>query len=120
MRKWLVCPAAGAVLGILLAAGGNSGVVPGDGSGGPLAPESASTTTSSGSSVVIPMGHLEDRSNTFWEVFLKSAGSKSWVLHTPPGVASNGGLVLAAGPSGYLKVVFLNPVDLKFSPVAQS
>jgi hypothetical protein len=41
-------------------------------------------------------------------------------LHTPPGVASNGGLTLAASPSGLLTVGFLSSAQLKFSPVAQS
>ena len=66
------------------------------------------------------MGHLDSPSNTFWEAFLEPAGSASWVLHTPPGVASNGGLVVGSSPSGPLTVGFLVSADLKFSPVAQS
>jgi hypothetical protein len=119
MRKWLVCPAAAVAAVIVLgAAGSPGGALPG--ASGSSTPITASTTTSSGSSVVIPMGHLNDPSNTFWQVFLRSAGSKSWVLHTPPGVASNGGLVLSGAPSGSLTVGFLISADLKFSPVAQS
>jgi hypothetical protein len=83
-------------------------------------PIGASTTTPAGSSVVFAMGHLHDPSNTFWELFLRPAGSVSWALHTPPGVATNGGLVLSAAPSGPLGVGFLVSADLKFSPVAQS
>ncbi|HEY1652229.1 MAG TPA: hypothetical protein VGG09_10140 [Acidimicrobiales bacterium] len=119
MRKWLVCPAAAAAAVIVLATAGNSGGVLRAEGGSPTA-ISASATTASGSSVLIAMGHLDDPSNMFWEFFFKSAGSKSWVLHTPPGVASNGGLVLAAAPSGSLTVGFLISADLKFSPVAQS
>jgi hypothetical protein len=119
MRKWLVCPAAAAAAVIVLATAGTSGAAVG-GASGPPTPISASTTTPSGSSVLIPMGRLHDPSNTFWEFFLRSAGSTSWVLHTPPGVASNGGLVLSAAPSGSLTVGFLISADLKFSPVAQS
>lgn len=119
MRKWLVCPAAAAAAVIVLATAGNSSGVPRAASGPSIA-ISASTTTPSGSSVLIPMGHFNDPSNTFWEVFLRAAASKSWVLHTPPGVASNGGLVLSAAPSGSLTVGFLISADLKFSPVAQS
>jgi hypothetical protein len=66
------------------------------------------------------MGHFHDPSNTFWELFLRKSGSTSWSLRTPPGVASNGGLVLAASPSGALTVGFLISADLKYSPVAQS
>jgi hypothetical protein len=83
-------------------------------------PIAASTTTPTGSSVVFAMGHLDDPSNTFWELFLRPAGSGSWALHTPPGVATNGGLVLGVAPSGSLGVGFLVSADLKFSPVARS
>jgi len=119
MRRWLACPAAAATAMIVLATGGVSNGVPAGANGLPI-PISASTTTPSGSSVLISMGHLHDPSNTFWELFLKAAGSKSWVLHTPPGVASNGGLVLSAAPTSALTVGFLTSADLKFSPLAQS
>jgi hypothetical protein len=119
MRKWLVCPAAAVAAVIVLGAAGSSGGARPGASSSPT-PISASSTTPSGSAVVIPMGHLHDPSNTFWEVFLRSAGSKSWVLHTPPGVASNGGLVLSGAPSGSLTVGFLISANLEFSPVAQS
>jgi hypothetical protein len=119
MRKWLGCLGAVVATVIVLATAGNASGVQ-HGTNSPFTPISESTTTPSGSSVLIPMGHLHDPSNTFWELFLKPAGSMSWVLHTPPGVASNGGLVLSAAPSGALTVGFLTSADLKFSPVAQS
>jgi hypothetical protein len=104
-----------------LAATGSAGGAESGAAAGALGPPiPASTTTPTGSSIVIAMGHLRDPSNTFWEVFLRQAGRASWVLHTPPGVASNGGLMLAASPSGSLTVGFLVSADLKFSPVAQS
>jgi hypothetical protein len=80
----------------------------------------ASTTTPTGSSVLIAMGHLNNPSETFWELLVRPVGSASWVLRTPPGVASNGGLALAASPSGHLTVGFLSSAHLKFSPVAKS
>lgn len=83
-------------------------------------PISASTSTEAESSMLIAMGHLHDPSNTFWELFLRTSGSASWVLHTPAGVASNGGLTLAAPPSGPLLAGFLTSAYLRFSPVAQS
>src|SRR6202034_3958637 len=99
MTRWVKLPAVAAVAATVigLAVSGSAG-----GAGtvsAPAAAISASTTTPTESSVLIAMGHLQDPSNTFWEVFLKPAGTASWVLHTPPGVASNGGLVLAASPS---------------------
>jgi hypothetical protein len=86
----------------------------------PVAPISASTTTPAGSSVLFAMGHFDDPENTFWELFLRPTGKASWALQTPPGVASNGGLVLASSPSGPLTVGFLISAALRFSPLAQS
>jgi hypothetical protein len=83
-------------------------------------PVTASMTTPTGSSMLIPMGHLSDPSNTFWELFLRRPAGTSWVLATPPGVATNGGLVAAVPPVGSLTVGFLISAALKFSPVAQS
>jgi hypothetical protein len=86
-------------------------------SGDPALAMSASAATPIESSLAIAMGRLHDPANTFWELFLKSASDTSWTLRTPPGVASNGGLVVAASP---LTVGFLTSADLKFSPIAQS
>jgi hypothetical protein len=105
---------------LLLAVVGMVGLFESAGGAAVSVPIGASTTTAAGSSVVVAMGHLDDSANTFWELFLRPAGSASWVLHTPPGVASNGGLALSASPSGSLTVGFMVSADLKFSPVAQS
>jgi hypothetical protein len=116
MNRWAALPALAAAVVIGL-------VVSGDAGGAvraPAAPISASTSTATGSSVVFAMGHLRDPLNTFWELFLRPAGSSSWTLQTPPGVASNGGLVLAASPSGPLTVGFLTSQQLTFSPLAES
>jgi hypothetical protein len=103
---------------------------PGRGDSGPGSPASASGGTGallvSGaasatvSSLVIPMGHLGDPANTFWQLFLRPVGSASWSLRTPPGVADNGGLVAALPPTGPLTTGFLPSADLTFSPIAQS
>lgn len=105
---------------LLLAVIGMVGLLGSAAGAGVSVPIGASTTTPAGSSVVVAMGHLDDPANTFWELFLRPAGSSSWALHTPPGVASNGGLTLSASPSGSLTVGFLVSANLKFSPVAQS
>jgi hypothetical protein len=83
-------------------------------------PIAASTTVPTESSVLIAMGHLAQPANTFWELFVRKAGDTSWVLDTPPGVASNGGLVASAPPTGALTIGFLVSADLKFSPVARA
>jgi len=119
MTRWAALPAiaAAAVLGLFLTWGAGAAVRP---ERPPAAPISASTTTPTGSSVLFAMGHFDSAENTFWELFLRPAGSSSWVLQTPPGVASNGGLVVAASPSGQWTVGFLVSALLKFSPLAQS
>jgi hypothetical protein len=114
VTRWVI--AALALIGLTVSGGAAAAGTPSP-SPDPLG---ASTTTPAGSSVVLAMGHLNRPSNTFWELFLEPAGSASWALHTPPGVASNGGLVLGSSPSGPLTVGFLVSADLKFSPVAQS
>jgi hypothetical protein len=119
MNRWAAMPAVALAAVIGLAMTGDAGGAVRAPSA-PAAPISASTTTPTGSSVLFAMGHLHDPANTFWELFLRPAGSSSWVLQTPPGVASNGGLVLAASPSGQWTVGFLISELLRFSPVAQS
>jgi hypothetical protein len=119
MTRWAALPAVAVAAVIVLATtAGTVGVV--RAARPPAAPISASTTTPTGSSVLFAMGHLDQPENTFWELFLRPAASSSWVLQTPPGVASNGGLVSAASPSGQWTVGFLISAFLKFSPLAQS
>jgi hypothetical protein len=72
------------------------------------------------------MGHLDDPTNTFWELFVRSVPSSAdstsgnWQLRTPPGVASNGGLVIGLSSDGALTAGFVPSVNLTFSPLAQS
>jgi hypothetical protein len=119
MKRWVMLPAAAlsVVIGLVTSVSAGGAYRPASGAPPVIG---ASTTTPAGSSVVIAMGHLNTPSDTFWELFLRPVGIASWVLHTPPGVASNGGLVLAASPSGLLTVGFLSSAELRFSPVAQS
>ncbi len=65
------------------------------------------------------MGVLSDESNTFWQLLHAPPGSSRWSVVTPPGVADNGGLVLAAPQSSTL-VGFLPSGNLRFSPLSQS
>jgi hypothetical protein len=86
----------------------------------PTLPLPSGVSTPSQSSVSLPMGHLSDPDNTFWEIFLRSAGSTSWTLRTPVGVADNGGLVVADPANGPVTVGFLPSQLLRFSPLAQT
>src|SRR6185437_7970431 len=54
----------------------------------------------------------------FWQVFARAGNSGTWKLVTPPGVASNGGIVAAAGPADALTVAVRPSDDLTFSPLA--
>jgi len=82
-------------------------------------PLATSVTTSTGSWATLPMGHLDDPANTFWEVFTLPSGGRQWAEHTPPDVADNGGLVIAPTNSGV--VIGFRPSDLlSFSPLAST
>lgn len=82
-------------------------------------PLPTSVTASTGSWATFPMGHLDDPTNTFWEVFTLPSGGEQWAEHTPPDVADNGGLVTAPTTSGV--AVGFRPSDLlKFSPLAST
>jgi hypothetical protein len=83
-------------------------------------PLTSSTAGLGASWATLAMGHLGDPANTFWQLFLRPLGSASWSLRTPPGVADNGGLVVAVPPTGPVTAGFLPSADLTFSPLAQS
>jgi len=86
----------------------------------PLASLSASTTSADQTTVVFAMGKFDDLSNTFYELFTHQAGTTTWALATPPGVADNGGLVVGSSAAGSLTAGFLPSVDLTFSVLAHS
>ena len=68
---------------------------------------------------VIQLGGSSAHHENFWELFVRPAGSRAWQLATPPGVASNGGLILAsAGPS--VIAGFRPSQQLTFSPLAMT
>jgi hypothetical protein len=100
--------------------GGTANSSTGDGSGAvrPTIPLASSTVESTTTWATLPMGHLDDPLNTFWQLLALASGS-TWQLATPPGVASNGGVVAAAGTASVL-AGFEPSQDLRFSPLAQS
>ena len=83
-------------------------------------PLTDSSATSAGTWATVAMGHLNDRLNTFWQMFHLAAGSTHWTLKTPPGVATSGGLISSTGPSGSFTVGFGPSTFLHFSPLTQS
>jgi hypothetical protein len=87
--------------------------------GVPTIPLASSSTAQSATWATAALGHLDDPLNTFWELFVLSSGSTGWELSTPPGVASNGGVV-ASIAGGTVLTGFEPSQDLLFSPLAQS
>ncbi len=68
---------------------------------------------------IVAMGHLDDPVDTFWQLLVRPTGSSRWQLATPPGVASNGGLVASIIPPAMVTAGFEPSIDLHFSPLAQ-
>jgi hypothetical protein len=86
----------------------------------PAPPPSLSTSlvTTTGTWAVAVMGGPAAEHNNFWQLFVRPAASGRWRLATPPGVASNGGLVMAS-PGGRSVVAGFRPSqDLSYSPLA--
>ena len=77
-----------------------------------------------GSWAVLVMGGSAARHNNFWQVFVRPAGpagqAGAWKLATPQGVASNGGITVAAEGGPALAAAIRPSQDLSFSPVASS
>jgi hypothetical protein len=87
---------------------------------GPAQPPSLATSlvTASGTWAVAVMGGSAASHNNFWQLFVRPAGTGRWRLATPPGVASNGGLVVASLGAGSVVAGFRPSQELSFSPLA--
>ena len=86
----------------------------------PAAPPSLATSlaTATGTWAVAVMGGSAASHNNFWQLFVRPASASTWRLATPPGVASNGGLVLTGLASGTVLAGFRPSQDLAYSPLA--
>jgi hypothetical protein len=76
-----------------------------------------SFATGSDSWAIVEMGGTAASEDRFWELFARPPGAR-WRLATPPGVASNGGIVAATATTGPLVTAFRPSQDLTFSPLA--
>jgi hypothetical protein len=104
-----------------LAAGCGSAVGPaGTSAGSAVQPPFLATSlvTVTGTWAVVVMGGSAASYNNFWQLFVRPAATGSWRLVTPPGVASNGGLVVASPGAGSLVAGFRPSQDLSYSPLA--
>ncbi len=104
----------------MLAAGCGSAVSPAAAPARPATPPSLATSlaTATGTWAVAVMGGSAASHNNFWQLFVRPAGASTWRLATPPGVASNGGLVLTGLASGSVLAGFRPSQDLAYSPLA--
>ncbi len=86
----------------------------------PAPPPSLATSlvTPTGTWAVVVMGGSAASHNNFWQLFTRPYRDSPWQLVTPPGVASNGGLVLAAPGTGPVVAGFRPSQDLAYSPLA--
>ena len=115
-RTGLACLLAVTVLG----AGCGSAAGQASSPAGPAQPLSLTTSldTATGTWAVAVMGGPAASHNNFWQLFVRPAGTSKWRLVTPPGVASNGGLVLASLATGPVVAGFRPSQDLSYSPLA--
>ena len=83
----------------------------------PSVPPSLATSlvTAGGSWAAVVMGGPASQDNAFWQLFARPGASTAWKVATPPGVATNGGLVLAGLGGRSLLTGFRPGVDLTFS-----
>jgi hypothetical protein len=114
----------GAAVAVMALAGiGLSGCT-GNGSaattGSPALPDPLPTSVQAGavSWAAVPMGHLDQPLNTFWQLFERLPGSSVWTNQVEAtAVATNGGIVLAPSSTGVL-VAGVRPSNLlTYSPL---
>lgn len=77
-----------------------------------------SLTTAAGTWAVAVMGGSVASHNNFWQLFVRPPGASRWQLVTPPGVADNGGLVLAPAAGRSLVTGFRPSQYLTYTPLA--
>jgi hypothetical protein len=108
------------VAGTVLSAGCGSASRQPAAAAAPAQPPSLATSlvTATGTWAVAVMGGPAAEHNNFWQLFVRPAATGKWRLATPPGVASNGGLVLASPGAGSVVAGFRPSQDLSYSPLA--
>jgi len=115
-------------LGLALLAGGCGSVASRPAAPGPAVPPPLSLRTSADAAgatwATVPMGAASG-ADEFWELFALPGGGQ-WSLRTPPDIATNGAIVLAAPDAagqtgGGTLVAGVRPsLDLAFSPITST
>ena len=118
-------PATAVTAALAAAALAGCGSTRAGGTGQPPRPVTLSLATSAGypdgTWAALVMGGSATDFNNFWQVFVRPAGAQAaWRLATPVGVASNGGIAVAATGGPSLVAALLPSQDLSFSPLSRS
>ena len=81
-------------------------------------PLATSVQSAAGTWATLPMGHLNQTLNTFWQLFFRASGTTSWVDQVRNmAVATNGGLAFASA-TGQPFIAAVRPSNLlHFSPL---
>ncbi len=121
-RRW---PAAAVTAALAAGVLAGCGSTQAGGTGRPATPATPSLATSAsypdGTYAVLVMGGSAATHNNFWQVFTRPTGKQAaWRLATPLGVASNGGIAVAATGGPDLTAALLASQDLRFSPLSRS
>ena len=106
--------------GVVLTAGCGAAAHQAGAPASPAQPPSLATSlvTPTGTWAVAVMGGSAASHNNFWQLFVHPAGAGTWRLATPPGVATNGGLVVASPGAGPVVAGFRPSQELSYSPLA--
>ena len=107
-RRWRDAVFGATAAALLSVSAAACGTVTADSSPGPdrtaatLSASLATTTSSSrGSWAVVPMGHLGDPLNTFWQLFFRPRGATRWIDKAASlAIATNGGIVMGPASRG--------------------
>lgn len=79
-----------------------------------------SVSSTAGTWATVQMGGSAAEHNNFWQLFVRPAGADGWRLVTPPGMASNGGFVLASTGGKSLVAAFRPSQLITFSPLTST
>ena len=87
-------------------------------------PPLPSLALSAGSSTTtwatLEMGGSARQYNNFWQLFARPASSARWQLVTPPGMASNGGFILARPSGRSITAAFRPSQNITYSPLTST
>jgi hypothetical protein len=115
-RAGLVCLLA--VTAVSAGCGSGAGQASSSATPAPSLSLATSLSTGSGTWAVAVMGGSAASHNNFWQLFVRPGVAGTWHLATPPGVASNGGLVVAGLGAGPVVAGFRPSQNLASSPLA--